>query len=67
MLISGGGGGERLGNGSLKRGETRGCFWEQIARVELPVAKIGQFCSEAILPGSFKRVSLNFLLTPKQM
>lgn len=36
------------------------------ARVELPVAIIGQFCSEAMLPGSSKRVSLNFLLTQKQ-
>ena len=52
---------------SLKRGETGGCFWEQTARVELPVANTGQFCSEAMLPGSFKRVSLKFLLTQKQM
>lgn len=36
------------------------------ARVELPVAIIGQFRSEAMLPGSSKRVSLNFLLAQKQ-
>lgn len=39
---------------SLKE-ETGGVSGTKQPRVELPVANTGQFCSEAMLPGSFKR------------
>lgn len=44
-----------------KRGNRRAFLG--VARVELPMAKIGQFCSEARLPGSSKNMSLKFLLS----